>query len=266
MNTYSQVEKIRSDFEAKAAQIRQDRDLTQSGKEKALQALTTQKRDAFRSVIVDMRRAAVETAIKADKLSGAQWALNQLEAEKMDYSRLAYEAQAVKSALVLAGDDPFKVTELWQRVKATNDTYKIRAWLDTAPAAIPEKTVHASTWEELKADMVQSQALTYSAEMALWEAKRKAHLNELADISKAAAIVAEDLGTQNIMPRVFEGIALDRASGELKVDFGSITQTSKENPDETYRRLESERAEREKQQAAVFQAFDKEYDPILDGV
>jgi hypothetical protein len=69
------------------------------------------------------------------------------------------------------------------------------------------------------------------------------------------------------MPRVFEGIALDRASGELKVDFGSITQTSKENPEETYRRLESEYAARVQTQAAMFEVFSiKDYDPLIHGV
>jgi hypothetical protein len=270
MNTYEKIEKARDDFETKAERVRNNKDLSQSGKEKALQALNSEKRDALKVAVKELRKQAVAAAIKADKLSGAQWALGQIEAERLDYGRLAFEAQAVQSALVLAGDDPWKVTELWRRTKASNDTYKIRAWLDVVPASIPEKTIHASTWQELKADFVQSVDLTHSAKMADWESERRGHLEELTDLSKAAAVIAEELGTRgnpnsNVMARVFEGIELER-SGELKVDFGGVKLTKDEKPDETFKRLESEYAERVNQQAATFQAFGKEYDPLEDGV
>jgi hypothetical protein len=81
--------------------------------------------------------------------------------------------------------------------------------------------------------------------------------------------VADDLGEgmtyrgPNVIARVFEGIALDRETGELKIDFGP---TNDEMPEFTYQRLEAERAEREKAQAENFKNFGVEYDPLTDGV
>jgi hypothetical protein len=270
MNIYEKVEQVRSAFDSNVERVRNNKDLSQSGREKALQALNLEKRDALKGAVNELRKLAVKAAIEADKLNGAQWALSQIEAEKLDYGRLSYEAQAVKSALVLAGDDPWKVTQQWQQTKAGGDTYKIRAWLDVVPASIPEKTVHASTWDELKNDFVQSKELTQSGEMAKWETKRKAHLDELTQLSKVSASVADLLGTptnpnQNVMTRVFEGIELDSKSRELKLNFGHISQTIDEDADQTYKRLESEYTERVKMQAAVFEAFGMEYDPIMDG-
>lgn len=45
------------------------------------------------------------------------------------------------------------------------------------------------------------------------------------------------------MQRVFEGIALDRTSGELRIDFEKLDG---EDSDKTFKRLEAEYAERVK--------------------
>jgi hypothetical protein len=244
--------------------IKQNPDLSNQGREKALKVLSIEKAAVFTQIATTLRRQAVAAALQAKKMAGVSWALNQIEAEKLDYSRLNYEAQAVKSALALAGDDPQRATELWQRAKAQADPYKIRAWLDQAPALFPENSkVDPVGWDELKGDMTNSVSLTHSAEMARYENEKRAHLEELTAISSEAAEVADYCGPHNfVMARVFEGIALDK-TGELNVNF---SQRDGEDLDQTYTRLEAEYSERSKVQKEVFEAFGTVYDPLVDGV
>jgi hypothetical protein len=269
MSIYEKIQNVKDSYERNAEAARKDSNLSQPGKAKALAALMSEKQAALKSFVPELRRQAVETALKVKSFSGAAQALGQLEAEKFDYGRLTYEAQAVKSALVLAGDDPFKVAKMFEDAKAGHDKYRLKAWLDVAPALIPEKTIHAATWDELKADMTQSKELTHSAEAERYELKKRVAADALADISRTAAVVAEDLGegaayrATNVMGRVFEGIALDHETGEFQIDFGG--QTADETPDATFSRLESEYSERVKVEEQFFENFGKEYDPILDG-
>jgi hypothetical protein len=105
--------------------------------------------------------------------------------------------------------------------------------------------------------------------MARYENEKLVQLDELADVSRTASLIAEDLGAEaayqstNVMERVFEGIRLDRVSGELKIDFEKMDG---EDSDKAFSRLENEYAERVKAQADVFKAFGEEYDPVIDGV
>jgi hypothetical protein len=271
MNTYEQIQNVKDGYEKKAGEVRNNKDLSPSGRDKALAALKADKQAALKSFVPGLRKQAVETALRIKKLSGAQSALESIESEKLDYSRLTYEAQAVKSALILAGDDPYRVAEMFDAVKAGHDTYKIKAWIDQAPALMPEKSMSIQRWDELKADMAKSSELTRSAEASRYALEQRVHLDELADVSRVASIVADDLVAgsaaayqgENVLQRVFEGITLDRQSGELHIDFGP---TNDEMPEFTYQRLEAERAEREKAQGEVFKHFDVPYDPLTDGV
>ena len=269
MKTYEQIQNVKDDYEKKAEAVRNNKDLSPSGRDKALAALKADKQAALKSFVPGLRKQAVEAALKVKKLSGARSALESIEAEKLDYSRLTYEAQAVKSALILAGDDPYRVAEMFDAVKASGDRYKIRAWLDIAPATIPENTMQDAGWQELKRDMSQSVELTHSAEASRYALEQRVHIDELADISRTASIVADEFVEgaaykgENVLQRVFSGIAADRETGELHIDLG---QTADETPEQTYARLESERGESEKVQAEIFKNFGSEYDPLLDGV
>jgi hypothetical protein len=221
-------------------------------------------------IVTDLRRSAVEAALKVNKTAGAQSALRTIESGELDYSRLTYESQAVKSALILAGDDPYRAAKMFDAVKASKDTYKIKAWIDQAPALIPVKPADAQGWEEFKADISQSVELTRSASASRYEQERHIYLDELAEISRTTSMVADDLisdgmmsyGKSSVMARVFEGITLDRETNELKTDFG---KTYDEMPEYTYQRLETERAEREKVQGEFFKKCGTEYDPLMDG-
>jgi hypothetical protein len=200
-------------------------------------------------------------------MDACQRGLGLLEKEAMDWSHLNYEATAVRSALVLAGNDPYKIQELFEAAKATGDAYKLRAWMDTAPATFPEDPKSfGREWEDLKTDILKSKNLVASGEMAKYEAEKNGHLEELAELSRTASVLAEDLAegvgylAANVMDRVFGGISTK--DGELKVDFYRADET----PDQTFTRLETERSEREQVQAEVFEKFGTAYDPLLDGI
>jgi ribosomal protein L10 len=267
MSIYEQIQNVKDSYERKAEAARKDSNLSQPGKNKVLGQLEAEKQAALKSFVPVLREQAIKTALKIKSFSGAAQALGQLEAEKFDYGRLTYEAQAVKSALVLAGDDPFKVAKMFEDAKAGHDKYRLKAWLDVAPALIPEKTIHAATWGELKADFANSADLIKSDERAKYDDERRSFLNELDNISVSTQTIADEFSTPSsrneaIKARVFEGIALDGKSGELHVDLG---QTADETPDATFSRLEREYSERVNAQAEVFKNFGSEYDPILDG-
>jgi len=271
MNTYDQVLQVKSDFETKVEKVKASKDLSSQGKQKALASLAAEKQAALRAVVPTLRRQAIEAALKVKKLANAQAALAEIESEKMDYGRLTYEAQAVKSALALAGGDPYEVSKAWEAVKKTGDRYRIRAFLDVVPATIPEDSLSEQSWAELREDMKQNVELTRSAEAAGYAQEQRVHLDELADISRVAGLVADDLGAgtgaayqgANVFARVLEGITLDRQTNELHIDFGEVND---DMPEFTYQRLEAERAEREKEQAEFFKRSGTEYDPLLDGV
>jgi 6-phosphogluconate dehydrogenase len=44
-----------------------------------------------------------------------------------------------RNGFPVVGDDPYRVAEMFEAVKASHDTYKIKAWLDTAPSNMPAK-------------------------------------------------------------------------------------------------------------------------------
>jgi len=270
MTIYDQIQNIQADYSARAARINQNKDLSQIGRDKALQALTADKNTALKSLVPTLRKQAVTTAIKANKMSGCQWALGQEEKGKTDWGRLTYEASAVKSALVLAGGDPYKIQGLFEAAKATGDSYKLRAWMDTAPATFPEDPQSfGREWEDLKTDILKSKNLVASEEMAKYETQKNVHLEELTMLSRTAAVLAEDLAggaayrAQNVMARIFDGIVVVRETGELKLGF---SQLENESEDQMFSRLEGEYVEHTKQQAVVFEKFGADYDPLLEGV
>jgi hypothetical protein len=275
MSTIFEIQNMVAEFESKAEAIRKNADFSQAGKEKALKALNVEKKAAFSSVIPSLRKQAVRAAIKADDLRGASAALSQIEKESWDYGRLAYESQAIRAALVLAGTDAYKVSEIWEQVKATNDNYVIRAAYDTIPLSIPndESSIYAPVWDELKADLANGRGLLNSPKRAEFEKERQTYLKELTELSQAAEVVSIELGhmngganlnnfpNPNVMPIVFSGISQEE--GQLKVDFGNRLH---EKEDETVARLESEYGAWVKQQSDIFKAFGQSYDPIEDGI
>jgi hypothetical protein len=267
MTYYSEILNIKSDFEKKAEAVKKNRDLSDRGREKALAALKAEKDAALKSFVKPLREQAVKTALKVKQLDGALSALGELEAAQFDYSRLAYMAQATRSQLTLCKGDPFLISEAWNRVKNSKDRYAIKSWLDVVPATFPEDGGNrVEEWQTLKADMADNQNLVRTPEASRYEQEKKNHMAELAEIARDTGVIGDEVGkggyqTQNLIKRVFSGIAIDRESGELIVELGPVAN---ESPDTVIDRLEAEHAAKVKVQAEFAARFGTELDPDLD--
>ena len=258
------IDKILNNFEQEKAKALLDKNLSQAGRDNKIQKLQDDKLQALRPLVIELRTAAVKISLEAKGLALARTAAQELASEKLDYSRLQYEATAVKSALVMAGDDPFAVAEKVQNAVKSNDNYKVRAWLDILPASLPEKSKHdPSIWKSEVLDRLSNGAAKIqNAEVAELESKKQVKLQELQDIRTATNAVAKEFGSgQAIQQRILEGI--HNQDGELKLDF---KRGLNESHEDVIKRLEAKRAEKEKLQGQVFESFNSVYDPMLDGV
>ena len=227
------LEKLKADFETKADRVRRDRNLSNEGRAKALQALVGEKNSAIDLMTSSLRKQAIESAAWAEKTRTAILKLSKTESEKYDYARLNYEAQAVKSALVLAGDDAGKAAGMFEDARASRDAYKIKAWLELAPALMPTKTPNAGKWQALITSMENSKELLQSPEMEKLEKERREYLTELEDVKSDVDTIARELATpsgvsdgaavffdavqkrgQELTARVFDGIAMSEATND----------------------------------------------------
>jgi hypothetical protein len=268
MNTWEineQLAAIGASYKDAVAKVRRDRDLSPTGREKALAKLKADKVSAVKSFVKPLREAALDTALKIRSIDLANSALDRIANDKADYSRLAYNALAVKSAISLAGSDPWKIQEAWQQARDSGDVSLIKACLDTAPALFPDKSPHESTFNELKADMQASKGLVHDQERRQYTDERRIKMDELSECARSTALLADELGgpsqAKSLIGRVFSGIAVDHASGEL---FLSVGNTLNETRDATKARLAAEQAERDAAQQEVAKNFGVELDPDLD--
>jgi hypothetical protein len=259
---------LSAEFKDKQAKIRKDRDLSPTGRDKALKALEAERVAAMKAFIKPLRDAAVDTALKIRTLDMADKALDTIQASSWDYGRLQYNAIAVKSAMSLAGDDPWKVQEAFSQARATGDEHLIKSWLDTAPSLFPQTSIHASTWDEVRQDMQASKGLVKSEERQRYGNERRVRMDELSEVSKATTLLADEIGagsykSKSVKDRIFSGISVEHDTGVLHVEFGD---TLNEDRIKTAARLEAEQAERDAAQGAVFKAFGiEDADPILEG-
>jgi hypothetical protein len=260
----AEAQQVQADYEQRLAAIQSNPDLSQAGKNKAIKALLTEQRAKIEGLTNKLRRAAVEEAHAADLAQGVR-DLVKREYSNWDYNRLAYEANRVKSAFVLAGGDDFdQIAQAWQQVKARGDKYEIKAWMDNAPALLPqveEKPGYGidprteAARQSIIEDIAASEVYTLTDEGKKFETERADRTQNLEMIGQAAAQVSASLaqlGTfgatsggevytpgnalirNQVIARVFDGIALDRKTGELHVD-----RKGGESAEQMYERTEA---------------------------
>jgi hypothetical protein len=240
-----EAQQVQAAYEAELQAIQNNAELSQIGKNKAIKALLAAQRGKIDGLVSKLRKAAVEEAHAADMAQGVR-ELVQREYSNWDYNRLAYEANRVRSAFVLAGGDDFdKIAEAWQHVKARGDKYEIKAWMDTAPSIMPQAgqldSHGTQTRQSVIEDIAASEVFTLTDEGKKFETERAERTQNLEMIGQAAAQVSQNLsqlGTfhranhleggevyrpgnelqrNQVIARVFDGIALDRKTGELHV-------------------------------------------------
>lgn len=261
------IQAIREDFDAKVRAAKRNTDLSPAGRNKAVLAAKAERAAAIKSYVAPLRKMAVEGALKVKKLQMALGALKRNEDEGWEFARLQYEATSCRSAVALAGDDPFKLSLEWEKVKASGDAHRQKAWADTLPSLTPSKTAHASTWDELLNDIAANQAVLHGAEAEKYEQERRNLLDGLAEVARTTGTIADELSEgsmgkqRSVMNKVWSGIALDRESNQLITELGPVEN---ESVDTSLERLQVEELEATAKQAEVFEQFGVPYDPILD--
>ena len=264
----NRIASLRDGYTAKQDAIRNNKDLTEQGKQKSLAQLKAEKRIEIDKLVSDLRKETAAQAIEIDKLQRMRDTLVR-DYSEWDYSRLNYEAQAVKSALAIAGGDYYAIDEAWQRVKAGGDRYAIRAWMDTAPAMLPPATNTSAansdeTRGEIMKDIASADFMTLTGDAAKFEAERKERLAHLHDLAKAAREVGTELldGRTDrktyVAEFVFDGISLDGESGQLMVE--------RETGEDAKAFIERTQAEYNDQSKKLADYVGTGYDPLLYGV
>lgn len=256
-----EAQSAQNEYDERLTAIQANGDLSREGKNKAIKALLAEQRAKIGGLVSKLRRATIDEA-HAAKLAQGVRDLVKREYSEWDYNRLAYEANRVKSAFVLAGGDDFEnIMQAWQQAKARGDKYEIKAWMDNAPALLPTVPTEWETGhnpnvygarQSIVEDIASAEIFTLTDEGKKFEterAERTANLEILAQAASQAGESLSQLGTfkgdtyipgstmrkNYIIERVFNGIALDRDNGELHV-----SSQPGETAEQMYNRTEAE--------------------------
>jgi hypothetical protein len=261
---YDEVRMLVEAYAKQEAQVRSNNDLSESGKAKKLAAIQKDRKNIIHTMIDKLRMDAVLAAIAHERKAGVVELMGELDAEKLDWSRLQYEASAVQSAVARSGGDVFAAAEAFDKAKASNDKYKLKAWRDILPANIPSNSLANKEWQALMQDVEQANLVALSGEQLKVKVEQESMMNELNAISEAATQAANAVGADEriVLGRVFEGI---RKDGEgLKLEFSAW---SDDEPEKIYQQVEGEYHQKLEQQHEVNKAFGVEgYYPNYEGV
>jgi hypothetical protein len=261
--TTDEVRMLIEAYAKQEQQIRSNGDLSSSGKAKRLAEIERERKNLLHTMIDKLRQDAVLAAIAHERKAGVVELMGELDAEKLDWSRLQYEAQAVQSAVARSGD-VFAVQEAWDKAKASNDKYKLKAWRDILPANIPSHSFADADWQNLVADVEQANLVALSGEQLKVKVEQESMMNELNAISDSATQAANAVGADSriVLGRIFEGI--QKEGDGLKLGFSAW---SDDKPEKIYQQVEGEYLQRVEQQQEVNKAFGVEgYYPNYEGV
>lgn len=230
------------DYRTKKNEILSNDKLSQKGKEDALAKLERQYKDDARKSVKGLRKQAVETALKLRDAQEKRFTLVKDAQAKVDYARLNYEAQAIKSKLT-AVNSISDVMQVWDSVKRSNDAYAIKAFKDTGQGLISEKFGDGDYTDmrgSLFEDMQNTQSDIVKVETSKDELEAQ---NDLRIIQEKASEINEAFGAgQAVINRVMEKISF--GDGKIKLGFDyKINKLSdrREMPYEVYNRIENER-------------------------
>jgi hypothetical protein len=261
---YDEVRELIEAYAKQEQQIRSNGDLSAAGKSKRLAEIERERKNLLHTMIDKLRQDAVLAAIAHERKGGVIEAIGELDAERMDWSRLQYEATAVQSAVARSGGDVFKVQEAFDKAKASNDKYKLKAWRDILPANIPANSLADKEWQTLVADVERANMVAMNGEQLEYKVEQESMMNELNAISEAATQAANAVGADEriVLRRVFDGI---RKAGEgLKLGFNAWAD---DEPEKIYQQVEGDYMQRLEQQHEVNKAFGiSDYMPNFDGV
>ncbi len=268
MSVYDEVLQLKEDFEKRAKKIQVDKNLSDIGRRDALRKLADEKDAAMLRFVPRLRSSVVEVGAKIDRLRGARSALDELEREKLDYNRLAFETSELRNSLAGIKKDVTAVREKFDSVLKGGDTYRLRAFLTLGEEIIPQDGGSWSReWQELKGEMNASELKIHTGEYRKYHAEEMGLLENLKGLETDSSILAQNLTSSyqagTVVKSIFEGLSRDR-TGELEIHFGNTSQDK--DAAETEKRLNAERESLITSQREFCARFGMEYDPLIHGL
>lgn len=253
-------------------EVNNNPDLNDSGKKRKLAELERKRKDEARKLIEKMRRDAVINALSLRDAQKERMTKTSDALQTLDYARLNYEALSL-NAKIKACENADDVAVLWENAKNSNDAYILKAWVDTAAAAVGELgDDYADTKNELLRD-IRDTKVELIKEPELTETEIQAR-NELTDVERNSRLLGDALGYgENVVRRVLNGIGFDADGIELGFDYvetdNAFTGEKRiESKDEVYYRIEREYQNNADAYIAEFErkgyegSIDKDFDDL----
>ena len=197
MSTETELQKLRTAYNAKVVAVRVDGNLSEEGRAQALKGLADARLKEIDRMVRSLKVQAQGATARAESLRKNKLELARKESESLDYVRLTYEAGAVKSVLATIGDSPQRAAAMFETVKASGDTYKIKAWLDTLPSQIPSNSPNMKTWRGLVESIGESKTLLLSEGMAKLSTDAELCASEIENIKSETNLVVRELAEQD---------------------------------------------------------------------
>ena len=261
---YQELKQLINLYAEKEAEIKNNSDLSESGKAKRLGELRNSRLHQVHDRINDLRREAVLTAIKHERLAGAGEAAGELDNEKLDWSRLHYEAEVVRGEIAKR-KGVFELTEAFENVKKKGDKYQLKAWKDILPANVPADLYSEKDWALLLDEVEYANASKLTEEQVKFKAEQAELLDDLRAIQSTAIEASKAVGKDErlVLQRVFDGI---KASDDGRLEL-SFSVWSDDKPEKIYEAIDGKYQADLERQLEVNASFGmNEYMPNFDGM
>lgn len=253
------------DYRTKKNEILANDKLSQKGKDDALAKLERQFKDEARKSVRDLRKRAVVNALKLRDAQEKRLQEVKDAQEKIDYARLNYMAQAVKSKID-AAENLSDVEVSFREAKVNGDDYALKAWIDTSEGLINRRFGGDGDYTDFRGELLND-IKSQKVDLAKVEVNDDELLfeRELLSIQNDAKEINEVYGSgQAVIKRVFDGIAFENDKINLAFDYEIHKLTDvKETESEVAYRLERER----QKDVEVYEKTlkDKGFDDKIDG-
>jgi len=264
------IKQFLQDYEAKRQKILNNKDWTPTGRQKAMAKLDREKKEAARGLIHELRKSAIVTAAALKETQDTKEGLFKEAVENMDYNRLNYAAQTVRSTIDGA-DSFYEIQAAWDQDQEKADPYVIKAWKETAAGPLAARGEGGIT--QPKAKLIQSIAkaeVKLIDDQDIIEIEREA-VETLQDIKESAFTLGQEFNKEHIITkRVMSGIRFSKGRIELGFEPKVIAKFEDDyEVMETHKQL-AQRVEKEYLETAqesvtwAKEKFDVELDPDFD--
>jgi hypothetical protein len=230
-----------NDYRKKRNEILNDKRYKDEYRADLLAKFDLENKEKARGLIRDLRKSAVISALQLRDAQEQRLDKTGRAIKNLDYSRLNYAAQAVRSQ-VLEGETLSDVLEAWENAKMSNDAYILKAWRDTSKGLISEKFSADNDYSDIKGKLFDD---ITSAEVKLENTEKTDDeiqaLNELREIEAQAREINEVFGQgQAVVSRVLDGIRFE--GGQVDLDFERKVNVfdKLERDSEVFNRLEND--------------------------